>query len=132
MDLMRARELVDKVERWQLDDKLEAAYDEPVGEVLWALHKDGALDCSTHDGWWSDMTKATNSYDAHDVVALLLAAGEHPEQTGLVDDHGRNRLAWNIYCDIFVKNTIDQADVLIEGMRRAPEPMRAPRGRWSW
>ena len=43
IDLTRARELIAKTEQWQLDDKLKRAYNEPLGEVFWALHKAGAL-----------------------------------------------------------------------------------------
>ena len=129
IDLQKAREIIGKSERWNLDDKLENAFDEPLGEIFWTLHRAGVLDCSTDHNWWNEMEEVTELYTAEDAANLLLQASAHPGMGGLVDDSDRRSgLAWNIYCHCFVENKKDDPAPLVAGFHRAPEPMKSAWG----
>ena len=129
IDLTKAREIIAKSERWNLDDKLERAFDEPLGEVFWALHRAGELDCSERDSWWNEMEEVEEVYTAQDAADLLLAASRHADFGGLLDeDDRRSGLAWNVYCRCFVKNKAADPAPLIAGYEKAPEPMKSPWG----
>lgn len=128
IDLGLAREIArEGSDRYTLQRKLKDRF-EDLGAVLWALHRDGVIDCSTDDGWWSDLSDAEGKFSAADVAQLLVAASRHEDMGGLIDDWPAHLSGWNIYCRNLVEAVIADPEPLIAAFRTVPEPMRSPFG----
>lgn len=129
LDLAVARELCRETggDRYRLEKKLEARFDD-LGPVLWALHREGTLDCSADDGWWSEMAGAAGAFDAGDVAKLLLAASRHDDLGGLRSTWRSHQDGWNIWARKLVDAVIATPGPLVDAWPALPEPMHSALG----
>lgn len=112
-ELDTARQIIKTTENDnRLSGELRSEFKDRAGNIIWLLNHDHTIDLSERPQLWILASGATSSYNAQDVINILLKTSKNPTVLEECKSQRRN----NFYSDNFVAHLTDDLELFVENL----------------